>query len=72
VQKNPVLCLQHSEIHERYTAEVVVLFVCPLGKARTMMTDADEILAGYQCRGDEVSFEGRNRIIFSRQIWPSA
>ena len=64
VQKNPVHCLQHSEIHERYTAEVVVLFVCPPGKARTMMMGADEILTGYQCRSDEVSFEGRNRILF--------
>ncbi len=64
VQKNPVHCLQHSEIHERYTAEVAVLFVCPPGKARTMMMGADEILTGYQCRGDEVSFEGRNRILF--------
>jgi hypothetical protein len=59
-----MVLLQHSEIHERYTAEVVVLFVCPPGKARTMMMGADEILTGYQCRGDEVSFEGRNRILF--------
>ncbi len=72
VRKTPVLCLQHSALHERYTAQVVVLFVCPPGRAKAMMKGADRILTGHICLAQnggareqtEVSYEARQRIVF--------
>jgi hypothetical protein len=64
VHENPVVCLGDSYLHEGYTADVVVLFVCPPGRAITMMRGADEILTGHLWRDGEVSYEGRNRILF--------
>lgn len=63
VARTPVICLQGSE-REGYGAEVVVLFVCPPGKARTMMAGADRVLTGHVQRDMEVSYEGRQRIVF--------
>lgn len=65
VRKTPILCLQHSTFHERYLAQVVVLFVCPPRRAAALMKGADRILTGH-LRHDhgEVSYEARQRIIF--------
>jgi Replication-relaxation len=64
VERTPVLCLGESGFHERYTAEVIVLFVCPPGKARTMMAGADRVLIGHLFHDGGFSYEGRKRIVF--------
>jgi hypothetical protein len=70
VRKTPILCLQHSTFHERYLAQVVVLFVCPPRRATALMKGADRILTGHLSRAHngsdhrEVSYEARQRIIF--------
>lgn len=64
VSKTPVLCLAQSGFHAGYTAEVIVLFVCPPGKARAMMKGADLILTGHLYREGAFSYEGRKRIVF--------
>jgi hypothetical protein len=65
VKDTPVICLADSlYCRGGYDAEVVVLFVCPPGRAHSIMKGADQLLTGHLVRERQTSYEGRRRIVF--------
>ncbi len=54
VKDTPIICLNKSEYRRAgYNAEILVLFVCPRGRAQSIMKGAAQILTGHlELHGD--------------------